>query len=472
MKKHSLVLLVSVLGLVLSKDAFADITQGYLAGYVTFLNSNGNFCDGTADCTGSTYTANEYQHNTSGTPDTPIRNAEIYVRDDNQNVVGMGNTDDNGRYKLKWRALRGTGHDTPSSPKLWVEIWARHKDGRFYVADVNGGISWGQLGPVLAQSGTTSNSWQTISFFFSAPNYYFNTYWALEKMWRETLSPAGAAFVNVTNVEVRGFPDLANPIPGFIPGDSSEQPIALSSASLKRIRLARNFNVAGASPQSAAMHEMGHIVAYQMKPWSSQGLNYDWSDPSVPDTMDAWKLESPEWGRTAFEEAFATHLANITLWRPNAVLPTSCEHTAGSCYGSGGSVEDRRNVELTLYPYATNHCPSFGDRTMVNEQRFLWDIYDDHNDADGDDYSAAAAGEYVRHITLFAFYKPGTDAFELNEPYADQLDDRFDQGLDTGYPTSGAFDQEVRASVSYENNYRQIVGRDLDLLRISNCSVK
>lgn len=69
------------------------------------------------------------------------------------------------------------------------------------------------------------------------------------------------------------------------------------------------------------------------------------------------------------------------------------------------------DLELTSYPFATNNCvttPSAPEsRQPLSHMRFLWDVWDSHNDGTGDSYTANIPGHYAGHINLPQFYPAG-----------------------------------------------------------------
>ena len=86
--------------------------------------------------------------------------------------------------------------------------------------------------------------------------------------------------------------------------------------------------------------------------------------------------------------------------------------------------------------------------------RFLWDVYDNRNDADGDDYSANQ-GDFWSHMALLAFCPAGTSDHQINEPWDSSL--------------TSANEPDGRGSSDYSFHYEDNL-RDIDILRLNNCS--
>ncbi|MEO7034480.1 MAG: hypothetical protein ABI548_11295, partial [Polyangiaceae bacterium] len=275
----------------------------------------------------------------------------------------------------------------------------------------------------------------------TAPDPYYNAFWAAERLWRNVLSLVGSATVNFTGIQVRGF---ANNIPGFL----GSQPTSAADGPTKRVQLDAN---AGFSPQARIVHELGHIQNYVANPFKFSG-SYSW------DGNSGWGYTTPEFGSVAFEEGFATHYGNIEFWYDNSVTPTSCL-TSGTCYDSFGVPFTGTDIEATSYPYSTNNCNTLAtapeSRWPISAMRFFWDVFDNHNDADGDTYSANN-GDFWQHLAMLAFYPQGTGGNQINDPW--------NAGL------TSVTEPDGRGSASYAYNYVNSAGlQSIDLLRTDNC---
>jgi hypothetical protein len=87
--------------------------------------------------------------------------------------------------------------------------------------------------------------------------------------------------------------------------------------------------------------------------------------------------------------------------------------------------------------------------------RVLWDVYDNHNDADGDSYSANQQGHFAQMLNLLYQYPNGTGANQIDEP------------RNSDYTAITELDG--RGSVSYTNNYNPYIYNGVGALGIDNC---
>jgi hypothetical protein len=130
------------------------------------------------------------------------------------------------------------------------------------------------------------------------------------------------------------------------------------------------------------------------------------------------------------------------------------------------------NIEATSFPFTINNCVNLGPvaatptspailarpegRQPISAMRFLWDIYDSRNDADGDDYSAVN-GHFWQHLSVASFYAEGTELNQHNEPWNPAL--------------TQVTEPDGRGSTSYRNNYPLAVpGVSVGLLYLDNCN--
>ena len=178
-------------------------------------------------------------------------------------------------------------------------------------------------------------------------------------------------------------------------------------------------------------------------------------------------MGTSEWGVSAFEEAWATHYGSATFWAANSNAATTCL-SAVHCYNqtsvspvafapAGGT-----NIEATSFPFAVNNCNTAAatpeGRWPLSSMRFLWDVYDDHNDGDGDSYSAAN-GQFWNHFANLAFYPQGTSADQIDEPW--------------NSTRTAVTERDGRGSQSYKNNFQTQFPQfnsNIHLLWVDNCS--
>jgi hypothetical protein len=86
--------------------------------------------------------------------------------------------------------------------------------------------------------------------------------------------------------------------------------------------------------------------------------------------------------------------------------------------------------------------------------RFIWDIYDDHADCDGD-IIAAGNTNFVSLYTNMANYASGVGFEQIDEPW-----------LNTSYTSTDNLDG--RGASSYSDHYSSSF-QDVSLLRTDNC---
>jgi hypothetical protein len=414
----------------------AQAVTGYVRGNWAFWNQNGNYCPSANTCTGAYYTQSGF--------DTlwPVSNAAIWVVDSSDAIIGTGATDDDGNYTVSWS--RST---FPS--QIGVVIFPYQKDGRFYFANTDGQLINNWFGLVNTASSSSETSPQDVGYWHvgssTAPDPFYNAYWAAEWQWRYTMNLVGILQTNFNNVQIRGF---ANTISGY----QGTCNTSCASGPANQVQLDSN---AGFAPQARVMHELGHIASYVTHPWALTG-DYTWSPPGDPPGAASWCQDCPEWGVAAFEEAWATHYGSITLWADNAETPTTCL-SSGPCY-SGASPAFHTDLEASSYPFNTNNCGLSASnpeaRWPLSAMRYFWDVFDNHNDADGDQYSASQS-HYWQHLANLAWYPEGTGTNQIDEPWNSDY--------------SAVTEKDGRGSVSYAANYAINV-TDTTLLKTDNCS--
>jgi hypothetical protein len=410
----------------------ASAYSGYLSGTIGLWLKSGNYCDAAVqDCTASLYPRSEF--------DTvqPFRNGQVEVTQGSA-TIGQGVTDDNGNFVMYWN----TGN---LSTQASVTFTARHKDSRFFFTNTSGQFLANVTGGFTLTNGTTQASPQNIGYWYAgssaSPTWYLNTFWQAEMQWRLSFALVGALDSVYTNVEVRG---VAQNMPDFL----GQCNTSCARGSEKKIQL--DSLTSALSPQHRMMHEAGHVVSYQLKPNHGGYSQYCWPNATGSCT---WSQGSAEWGSAAFEEGFATMMADTTLWNPDAVAPTSCL-SSGRC-----SVNVNTNIETTHYPYATNNCSlsatSPEARWPISVQRFLWDVYDSHNDCDGDTIQEGWDA-YWRLYAVMQTYPNGVDDHQIDEVWSS-----------TSYTTID--DLDGRGATDYNHHYINDNGVDTNILWIDNC---
>jgi hypothetical protein len=415
-------------------EGSASAYFGFVQGSFYNWNQNGNYCPTGATCTGSRYFQSTYN------AWEPVRNilVNVYRASDNA-FIGQGVTNDIGDYTVYWYSASPT-------TSAYVDFYAWQSSSRFVLSDTFGPYHSFTSAHTVANN-TTTQMGVSYKGTTASPDLYWNTYWAAERVWRETFNYVGVLQDGMTNVDIRGFNDN---MPSFI----GSCPSSCASSSPLRVQLDGKTGT-GLSPQGRMMHELGHIASDVEQAAFKVVKNYCWPDtaPVPPATSCTWAPTTKEWGTDAFEEAFATLGANVTLWDGSATNPTSCI-SSGTCF-SFGSPKSGTNIEASSFPHTTNNCVTNEGRWPLSHMRFMWDVYDWHNDADGDTIQEGSDCFWCLFTNLHG-YAAGTGSDQVNEPWYDSTLTTIDN-------------YDGRGSISYGDNYYTSFSKYLGTLRADNC---
>lgn len=437
----------------------AHATNVIVGGWVKVYNVNGNYCPSGANCVGARYPQSDYAAN------LPFANVKIRIEDASGNVLGQGTSNSTGWYQIAWSSAA-------TISQFRVRFFAEHKDGRFRLTYTNGVTAqWatGLINTTLYPAPYVQNIGTAYIGSSTAPDGHGNAYWAAERLWTQTYQYVGLLQTNFTGVEIRGF---ANSVPGYIT-PAGTCPTSCARGSAKKVQLDASAQYA---PQARVMHEMGHVASYWLKPHTegvggASWASYAWGG----DTSETWGQESHEYGAAAFEEAFATHGGSITLWSPQSEQPTTCLSGGGTCYTGPAPVLrfalSGTTLETTNYPYATNYCnlspTSPESRRALSAMRFMWDVYDDRNDADGDTYSAGVSCFWCQFGVMNA-YGSGNGVDDIDEPWFYYYPS-FPPG-GPGYPMY-VDKPDTRGSIAYSRRYQSAFSApEVGTLWVDNCS--
>ena len=437
------VLLASIVVLLsLSLGRVANGATGVVSGSFALWNKNGNYCDpGVHDCTGTSYPKTDFDKQ------VPFKDARVEVWQGTK-AIGIGSSNASGNFTVSWTSSVLTN--------AWVRIFAQNKDNRWFIGDTAGLRQNTNTPTFTLTAGTTSANPQPVGSYVDATSntgapWYDNVYWAAWLQWNNSFAYVGSLVTNYTNIEVRG---VASAIPSFLGTCKS----SCADGSSKRLQL--DSTVSAFSPQGRILHESGHIVQYLMKPFHGDALNYCWdqngsTSPVPPATTCPWSTgeKAPEWAYAAFLEGYATFIGDTTLWWPNAVEPTSCL-SQFTC-----PVTDDTRIEKSDFPYSKFMCDTSAAtpeiRWPMSTMRTLWDIYDDHNDADGDTV-VEGWGNYSRFFTNLQNYPAGVADHQLDEPWSNTSYNVIDDS-----DGKGCYDYVYWYTLSYLN---------VDILWNDNCS--
>lgn len=369
----------------------AHASRGTVTGKLAFFQNQGNFCPASRSCTGATYLERQYHTN------MPIGDTKVYLwRARDNKIIGQGVTDRSGAFTIFWTdpiAIKGG-----TASLLW---FGEHKDGRFAVRTSTGdrvvfvSPSFTLRPRVTTEIGTWT--WGSPG----SPNALANVYDGALHMWAFGLSQSHRMTAFFTGLSIFAFNKACQ--------------TSCASGAANRILLDPQ---AAYSPQARLMHEMGHIASYKAS--RDQRLTQAsacafYSYPSATCVRGAtWNPTSTEWEAVAFEEAVATHLGDVALYRATATEPHTC---LSSSWCRTGALDLEASMGMS--------CAPDMNRMPLNHLRYLWDNYDSTSDYPGETLSR---GMWEVIDTLHAF-APGTENRQKDEPFArdgsiDDLDGR------------------------------------------------
>jgi len=372
-------------------------SNGTVSGHVAFFQNQGNFCPSspTRSCTGATYVQSQYH------TDMPIAETKVYIRRGDGVVIGAGVTDSSGNFTISWNNPSTTGDITANF--IWV---GEHKDGRFAVRTSSGGqwTFWTPNFTLNAGVNTNIGTWTWGNS--SAPNSLANVYDGAFHMWSFGLSQSNRMNAFFTGLSIYAFDNTC--------------PTSCASGPDNRITLDNN---AAYQPQARIMHEMGHIASYKGSRDQNRRQTGDCEFYSYPSTScvsgSGWSLTSKEWEGAAFEEAVATHLGDVSLYRAFATEPHTCLSSAECSTGSF-------NIETS----PGTSCGTDQNRVPLNHIRYHWDNYDSVSDYTGENLSR---GMWEVVDTLNAFNN-GNGNRQKDEPFDTFLGIPFTDDLDGRSP--------------------------------------
>jgi hypothetical protein len=347
----------------------------------------------------------------------PVRDSEIVVTDIGNNPIGVGFTDRNGQYVVQWETNPGV---FPNPIRFKWRL--RHKDGRFRVTDANDAIWVGiidELTPVFNDTVAAD----PVTFPFSEPT---NIYDGAQRTWWEAFQNSGLMLSRFTDVRLR-WPDTL-----------AAANNATANGSQKRV----SFNGNNAErPQARVSHEMGHIASYLAEPFTAcLAYNYPTqcigADPGT-NCSGGWSLNGPEHYCQGFEEALATYLGDASYYGHWALEPKTCNST-GPCTGNF-------NLETSV----GSGCTPDQKHTVMNAERYLWDVYDSINDPGFTDTVNITYWQMIAHLDEFLTTVANGG---INEPWNSAITE--------------VNDQDGRSS----RDYRKYVDPDTSVLYSKNCS--
>ncbi len=360
----------------------ASAASGVISGRLLFFQNQGNYCPSTRDCSGAQYVEADYHTN------QPVGDAKVFVRDQNDVVIGQGVTDANGDFTMSWyRSALPT-----SAEVFWTMA---HKDDRFHFRSPTGGTYAYWTGALTLTHGTTAAAPQNVGTWITGsattPSELANAYDGARMMWVNSLNKSGRMQNNFTGLDIRAFSDT-------VPSDCST---SCANGGLNRVQL---DTAAAFRPQGRILHEMGHIASYKSNP-RSRPANYCWPASSCED--GGWSRTSAEWKHASFEEGLATYLGDSAVYYWWAVDPRTCL-SSGVCTGVESEVETSNGAP------GGGTCGTNEGRAAISVWRYFWDIYDGQDDAN---FTEDLRRERYEIIDTLATFADGFGDHQKNEPY-------------------------------------------------------
>jgi hypothetical protein len=381
-----LALAVAMGALAMSSAAHAE-SRGVVKGKLSFYQFSGGYCEASAStsCAGARYQKAQY-----GTKQ-PVRETIVYVVNaaDGTNL-GTGSADASGNFTVSWYSLS----TLPAGTRAQISWIGYHRSGAYYIVkatDYNAVYSFKSPSFTITP-GTTTASPQTVAEFVlgtsTAGNNLASLYEAAHLAWKAALEPSTRMKSNFTGVRIAAF--------GTFSECGASGSCATGSEKLVRINTNRAFTL------STPMHEMGHVASYQSDKHKGGFSNYCYPLTTCAYADNVHSATSNEWLAPAFEEGFATIVAAVGMWAPNATTPRVCDST-GACSGL--------NAETS---FNTAACRTSDYRQEVQVTRYLWDLYDTVVDTTFDDSRSNPVSIFY---DILAKYTPGGDNHDVNEPW-------------------------------------------------------
>lgn len=327
---------LAMLALALALPSSAQAASGTLRGYWRFYQNQGNYCNsaGGQTCNSAArYTDAEYNTYQA------IGNSKVYIKDQNNVVIGSGVTSSSGYFYVNWYRA-----STPSFVRVFWQL--ENKDNRFAVRGSGGGTYayWTSNLSVTDGSSIYTGTWYVGNS--SSPSGIANIYDGADRMWYDALNYSGRMQANFTNVEIRAYP--------------TDCPTACANGPNKEIHIPSGAEY---RPQARILHEIGHIASYLSNPRRMMtGYNY----PSQVLNGGGWSFTSNEWRASALEEGRATFFGDVAFYWHWSTDPRTCNST-GPCFTS---IENGPSCSGTV------------GRQAIQMDRYMWDIYDSVNDGE------------------------------------------------------------------------------------------
>ena len=316
----------------------AHAAYGYIRGYYKFQQHSGGYCDtDTHDCTGARYPESQF-----GTAQ-PVENGKVYIRDQDDDVIGTCTTSTMGYYSCYW--YRST---MPTFVRAYFHF--EDEDLRYKVVQPNSArYYWRSSAQYVSNGenryiGTITMPKMGLASIYDGAR---RTYW-------DALHNSGLMRSVFDGITIRAYDTSCS---------GSSDNVACASGKLVRIP-----NTGKAYQTFVVAHELGHVADYVANPYSHAPGSY-----CYPNTGSgcSHNIDSTEWRGHALVEGMATYFASAAWYQSSADQPMSCFFTSGACLD-----EVRQEVETK------ETCSGEVGRQENNSTRYLWDIFDPGDDLD------------------------------------------------------------------------------------------
>lgn len=421
------VLIAPALIAVLGSMPAAALCSGQATVKLRFFNHQGNFCptisDPTRDCSSTQYDESEFDVNEN------IANTKIYlVRTGTTSVIGSAVTDASGSATITWVDPICFG-----SMSATVNWRFEQADDRFAVKDDTGATWSAGFGPFTLNNGGNQNLGTWTRGNPTTPDPLSNVYGGASRMWDFALVDSARMRSFFTNVDILAF-DTGSVCP-------------TSCASGKTVLLDPDAEF---RPQARIMHEMGHVASTLAHPSQTYQYGGCYTFPSTSCSGGSWTLtgSSAEWSAAAFEEGMATFAGDRAIYWQGNDDPRSCNSTS-FCSDANNTT----SVEFTANAACTTGSTGLttDDRTAMNVNRFLRDLYDSNSDYTND----SVASSYASIYDSLNEFGTGTGDGGKNEPW--------DSGLST------VDDHDGHCTTDFDDAFLIQTGVDPTNIRLANC---
>lgn len=412
MSKHpQLVLaLTASISLPLS-PALAQEHDGVIDGRAQFVGHQGNYCSASQgmNCTGALFP------DWMAVGNQPLREITIGLYNQaNGALIGLGSTDRNGDFSVYWQ------YHMPVD-LITLRAFMQNKDGRWAVVDVNGFVHNGFVVNINAQPYRNLGNVTWNHGLFDVED-------AVDRTW---------------NIR---FHEMYNS--HLFTGVTVTYPADETSASGTNVQI---FTTMASQPMEGVSHELGHVVDFLA---TGQGykrcgaFNYPsaCTPPRIPPCMEtSHTYTSPEHYCLGFAEGLAGFLGYTSYYAESATDPKAC-HGSQPCTGTG------INTVLLEPSSGTGSCVETVRRNETQLMRYLWDAFDNVNDANfNDSQPGLSFWQFTRALSMIP---SGTGDGQFNEPWHPNLASLDDEDGKNGFDYTAVLNAFADVTEPFDKNCR------------------